>query len=63
MRSGHKREDRPLRKQDRTEYPDDVWIYVQAGVEYSDPDDPDDPVPFDADAINQLLRQLAAPGR
>lgn len=28
-------------------------------IEYYDPDDPEDPVPFDADAINQLLRQLA----
>ncbi len=36
MRSGHEPEARPLWQQARADYPDDVWIYVQAGLEYSD---------------------------
>jgi tetratricopeptide (TPR) repeat protein len=36
MRSGHEPQARPLWQQARADYPDDVWIYVQAGIEYSD---------------------------
>jgi tetratricopeptide (TPR) repeat protein len=36
MRSGHEPQARPLWQQARAGYPDDVWIYVQAGIEYVD---------------------------
>jgi tetratricopeptide (TPR) repeat protein len=36
MRSGHEPQARPLWRQARAGYPDDVWIYVQAGIEYGD---------------------------
>lgn len=36
MRSGHEPQARPLWEQARTDYPDDVWVYVQAGIEYGD---------------------------
>ncbi len=36
MRSGHEPQARPLWQQARADYPDDVWIYVQAGIEYGD---------------------------
>jgi tetratricopeptide (TPR) repeat protein len=36
MRSGHEPQARPLWQQARAGYPDDVWVYVQAGIEYSD---------------------------
>jgi tetratricopeptide (TPR) repeat protein len=36
MRSGHEPQARPLWQQARSGYPDDVWIYVQAGIEYGD---------------------------
>jgi len=36
MRSGYKRQARLLWQQARADYPDDVWIYVQAGIGYSD---------------------------
>jgi len=36
MRSGHEPRARVLWQQARADYPDDVWIYVQAGNEYSD---------------------------
>lgn len=36
MRSGHEPQARVLWEQARADYPDDVWIYVQAGIEYSD---------------------------
>jgi tetratricopeptide (TPR) repeat protein len=36
MRSGLEPEARPLWEQARTGYRDDVWVYVQAGIEYSD---------------------------
>ena len=36
MRSGHEPQARPLWQQARAEYPDDVWVYVQAGIEYGD---------------------------
>ena len=36
MRSGHEPQARSLWQQARAGYPDDVWIYVQAGIEYSD---------------------------
>jgi tetratricopeptide (TPR) repeat protein len=36
MRSGHELEARPLWQQARADYPNDVWIYVQAGIEYID---------------------------
>ncbi len=36
MRSGHEPRARPLWQQARGGYPDDVWIYVQAGIEYGD---------------------------
>src|SRR5258708_6972648 len=35
-RSGHGPRARPLWQQARGGYPDDVWIYVQAGIEYGD---------------------------
>jgi hypothetical protein len=28
-------------------------------IEYYDPDDPEDPVPFDAEAINKMLHKMA----
>ena len=31
-RSGHEPQARPLWQQARADYPDDVWIYVQAGM-------------------------------
>ncbi len=34
MRSGHEPQARPLWQQARAGYPDDVWIYVQAGIGY-----------------------------
>ena len=33
-RSGHEPQARPLWQQARAGYPDDVWIYVQARVEF-----------------------------
>ncbi len=36
MRSGHEPQARWLWQHARSGYPDDVWIYVQAGIEYSD---------------------------
>jgi tetratricopeptide (TPR) repeat protein len=36
MRSGHEPQARSLWQHARSGYPDDVWIYVQAGIEYSD---------------------------
>jgi tetratricopeptide (TPR) repeat protein len=36
MRSGHEPQARPLWWQTRADYPDDVWIYVQAGIGYGD---------------------------
>ena len=36
MRSGHEPQARPLWQQARAGYPDDVWVYVQAGIEYGD---------------------------
>jgi tetratricopeptide (TPR) repeat protein len=36
MRSGHEPQARSLWQQARAGYPDDVWIYVQAGIEYCD---------------------------
>ena len=34
MRSGHEAQARPLWQQARAGYPDDVWVYVQAGIGY-----------------------------
>jgi len=34
--SGHEPQARPLWRQARAGYPDDVWIYVQAGIGYGD---------------------------
>jgi tetratricopeptide (TPR) repeat protein len=36
MRSGYELQARPLWQQARAHYPDDVWVYVQAGIGYSD---------------------------
>jgi tetratricopeptide (TPR) repeat protein len=36
MRGGHEAQARPLWDQARVEFPDDVWVYVQAGIEYGD---------------------------
>jgi tetratricopeptide (TPR) repeat protein len=36
MRSGYEPQARLLWQQTRAGYPDDVWIYVQAGIEYGD---------------------------
>jgi tetratricopeptide (TPR) repeat protein len=36
MRSGYEPQARLLWQQARAGYPDDVWIYVQAGIEYGD---------------------------
>jgi tetratricopeptide (TPR) repeat protein len=36
MRSGHGPQARPLWQQARADYPGDVWVYVQAGIEYGD---------------------------
>ena len=36
MRSGHEPRARPVWQQARAGYPDDVWIYVQAGIGYGD---------------------------
>ncbi len=36
MRSGHQPQARLLWQQARADYPDDVWIYVQAGIGYGD---------------------------
>ena len=35
-RSGHEPQARPLWQQARAGYPDDVWVYVQAGIGYGD---------------------------
>ena len=36
MRSGYEPQARPVWQQARAGYPDDVWIYVQAGIGYGD---------------------------
>jgi tetratricopeptide (TPR) repeat protein len=36
MRSGHEPRARRLWQQARTDFGDDVWVYVQAGIEYAD---------------------------
>ncbi len=36
VRSGHEPQARPLWRQARAGYPDDVWVYVQAGIGYGD---------------------------
>jgi tetratricopeptide (TPR) repeat protein len=36
MRSGHEPQARTLWDEARADFPDDVWIYVQAGIEYGD---------------------------
>jgi len=36
MRSGHEPQARLLWQQARADYPDDVWVYVQACIEYGD---------------------------
>jgi tetratricopeptide (TPR) repeat protein len=36
MRSGHEPQARVLWQQARADYPGDVWVYVQAGIEYGD---------------------------
>lgn len=36
MRSGHEPQARNLWRHACTDFPDDVWIYVQAGIEYGD---------------------------
>jgi tetratricopeptide (TPR) repeat protein len=36
MRGGHQAQARPLWDQARAQFPDDVWVYVQAAIEYSD---------------------------
>lgn len=36
MRTGHEVQARPLWAQARHDYPTDVWMYVQAGIEYGD---------------------------
>jgi tetratricopeptide (TPR) repeat protein len=36
MRSGHEPQARLLWQQARADYPDNVWVYVQAGIEYGD---------------------------
>jgi tetratricopeptide (TPR) repeat protein len=36
MRSGHEPQARLLWRQARADYPDDVWVYVQAGIGYGD---------------------------
>lgn len=39
MRTGHEAQARPLWAQAHHDYPNDVWVYVQAGIEYGDLDD------------------------
>jgi len=41
MRSGHEPQARHLWRQARTDFPEDVWIYVQAGIEYGEIGDHD----------------------
>jgi hypothetical protein len=41
MRSGHEPHARRLWQQARTDFDGDVWVYVQAGIEYADLDDHD----------------------
>jgi hypothetical protein len=36
MRSGHEPQARLLWQQARAGYPDDIWVYVQAGIGYGD---------------------------
>jgi hypothetical protein len=36
MRCGHEPQARDLWRHACTDFPDDVWIYVQAGIEYGD---------------------------
>jgi tetratricopeptide (TPR) repeat protein len=36
MRSGREPQARPVWEEARAAFPDDVWIYVQAGIEYGD---------------------------
>src|SRR5262249_36841229 len=36
MRSGHEPHARPLWDSAKADFPDDVWVYVQAGIEYGD---------------------------
>jgi tetratricopeptide (TPR) repeat protein len=39
IRSGHEPTARVLWDTARTDFPDDVWVFVQAGIEYHDPGD------------------------
>jgi hypothetical protein len=36
MRTGREPQARPLWEEARADFPDDVWTYVQAGIEYGD---------------------------
>ena len=36
MRTGYEPQARPLWEQARADYPEDMWVYVQAGIEYSE---------------------------
>jgi tetratricopeptide (TPR) repeat protein len=56
MRSGHEPQARPLWQQARADYPDDVWIYVQAGIEYSDLGDYDEALEWLTTGMDLALR-------
>ena len=56
MRSGHEPQARPLWRQARAGYPDDVRIYVQAGIEYSDLGDHADALEWLTPGLELALR-------
>jgi len=56
MRSGHEPQARPLWRQARAGYPDDVWVYVQAGIEYGDLGDHADALEWLTTGLELALR-------
>ena len=56
MRSGHEPQARPLWQQARADYPDDVWVYVQAGIEYGDLGDHAEPLEWLTTGLELALR-------
>lgn len=56
MRSGHQPQARALWQQARAGYPDDVWIYVQAGIEYGDMGDHTEALEWLTTGLELVLR-------
>jgi tetratricopeptide (TPR) repeat protein len=56
MRSGHEPQARLLWRQARADYPDDVWVYVQAGIGYGDIGDHADALEWLTTGLELALR-------